>query len=221
MKTDYLNKQHIYDYFAMMNRSGIRWILIKNIGHELPYRLKDGKDIDIMVDIHDKARFTEVMAQGGFLNRIPPLGIANGYRFGYQLPEYQFWQKASIKQKFYVDACFRLMCKSLTPHYWIPLDETINQNAWGNKVWDAELQCFRMGDKELLVYLLVRCVFDKHDFPTVYREEINQLKNLLDKKEVRDMLQTVFYKCTDMIIRMVMDEQYEHIYQAYIQYEDY
>lgn len=221
MKEQYLDRHLIYDFFERLNCGGIQWVLIKNIGHELPCELKDGKDIDILVRLEDKEKFEQIMLQGGFLKRIPPLGRESGYRFGYQLPEYQFWQKADISQTFYIDACFCLMCKSLTPKFWVPLDETINRRIWENKVWDDELKCFRIGDKELLVYLLTRCVFDKHGFPEGYQAELNRLKPLLKEKEVDRMLRTVFYKCTPMVIQMVMEEKYDDILEAYIRYEDY
>ncbi len=220
-ETNYIEETVVMEFFELLNREQIRYVLIKNINDELPKRLKDGKDIDILVKLSDRKKFTEVMSQNGFLKRIQPLGKDNGYRFGYQLPEYQFWQKGGIQQTFYIDACFKLMCKSLTPRYWVPLDEMINERIWNEKVWDDQLQCWRADEKTLLVYLLARSVFDKRTFSETYRIEIDKRKELLKDKEVQSMLQTIFYKYTKTIIQYVLESKYEIIIPNYLKYTEY
>lgn len=220
-ETNYIEETVVMEFFELLDREQIRYVLIKNINGELPKRLKDGKDIDILVKLSDRKKFTEVMSQNGFLKRIPPLGKDNGYRFGYQLPEYQFWQKGGIQQTFYIDACFKLMCKSLTPRYWVPLDEMINERIWNEKVWDDQLQCWCVDEKTLLVYLLARSVFDKRTFSETYRIEIDKRKELLKDKEVQSMLQTIFYKYTKTITQYVLESKYEIIIPNYLKYTEY
>ncbi len=149
------------------------------------------------------------------------MGVVNGYRFGYQLPEYQFWQKTGIAQTFYIDACFRLMCRSLTPQCWVPLDDSINRRAWEEKVWDETLQCWIMDEKTLLVYLLARCVFDKHVVSDAYRQEIEKRKQWLYDETVQRMLRTVFYRFTGRISEMITAGAYDAVFETYLQFSDY
>ena len=221
MNSEYIDSQLIFEFFNVLNQSKVQYVLIKNIGQELPYRLKDGKDIDILVAIEDRYKLVESMLAAGFLKRIPPLGVENGYHFGYQLPEYQFWQKAGIMQTFYIDVCFKLMCKSLMPKYWIPLDGTINKRVWEEKVWNEELKCWQIDEKTLLVYLLVRCVFDKHSFSDIYIEEIEKRKQWIYEDEIQKMLHTVFYRFTPKISEMVTMRKYDSIMENYIRFTDY
>ena len=217
----YIEAPEILSFFKLLNDSNINYVLIKNVGGELPYNLKDGKDIDILVKLEDRPLFVKTMLKGGFLKRIPPLGREAGWKFGYQLPEYQFWQKRGIAQNFYIDCCFKLMCKSLTPNYWIPLDISINERIWKNKVWDDDLGCWRIDDKTLFPYLIARCVLDKKEFKSVYVKDINERLQYLDDDEVQAMLSTIFYRFTPMLTELLKAGRYDEIISKYISFKDY
>lgn len=219
--SDFIDSKHIHDFFSFMNDSGIQYMLIKNIAGELPERLLDGKDIDIIVKIEDREKFSALMGANGFLIRLHPLGTNGGWTFAYNLPEYQFWQKGGIRDTLYIDCCFKLMCKSLTPKFWVPLDETIQRKAWSERNWNETLGCWQMGQKSLFVYILARCVFDKHVFSQAYVEEIERLKFFVDDSEVKEMLKTIFYKFTSHLIQMVKNCEYDSIVNKYITFVEY
>lgn len=216
-----IKSKYILDFFKTLNKENVQYMLIKNIGKELPHNLKDGKDIDIIVKLEDREHFSKIMGANGYLFRLPPLGTNGGWKFGYQLPEYQFWQKSKIEQTLYIDACFKLMCKSLTPKFWVPLDETINKRAWKEKQWNEELKCWQLDEKTLFVYLFARCVFDKKTFSPVYITEIEERKNLINDTEVYAMLKTLFYNFADTLIDMVKKSEYEKIIHKYITFKNY
>ena len=195
--------------------------MIKNISQELPEHLPDGKDIDILVRLDERERYATIMKENRFLYRVHPLGRENGYRFCYQLPEYQFWQKKNIEETMYIDTSFTLMCKSLTPHCWVPLDSSINERVWRCKVWNPSLHCWQLDDDTLLVYLLARCVFDKRFFSDGYCQEIEARKENLSHPVVIDMLQTVFYRFTEELVQLIRDGCYSEIIGRYTRFTDY
>ena len=43
-----IKSKYILDFFKTLNKENVQYMLIKNIGKELPHNLKDGKDIDII-----------------------------------------------------------------------------------------------------------------------------------------------------------------------------
>lgn len=221
MSENFIHKEYIDSFFNLLNENEIEYLLIKNIADELPYSLQNGKDIDILVRLENREKFTECMGAHGFLYREPPLGISGGWSFGYQLPQYQFWQLGGIKQVFYIDVCFKLMCKSLSPKMWVPLDESINTHAWQNKEWNETLKCWQMGEKTLFVYLFARCVFDKHTFSEKYIAEIEKRKHLLSDAEVVAMIRTIFYKFTDTLVQLVTEKRYDEIINKYITFVNY
>ena len=217
----YIPKELVQSFFHDINQFGIHYVLIKNIGGELPETLKDGKDIDILVMEQDKQLFTQQMIKHGYHALTHPLGVEHGWAFAYGLPEYQFWNKGGTECKFYIDAAFKLCCKSFIPKVWIPLDKKINEDVWKNRSWDEENQWWMLDEKTELIYLLVRCIFDKNEFSGIYVTEIEQRKRLLQDSQVIEKLRLVFFRFTDTLIRMVEAGEYESIIQSYITFSDY
>lgn len=216
-----LPSKYIKNFFKMMNEENIEYRLIKNIAGELPDNLKDGKDIDIIVSLSDREKFAKCMDKNNFTLITHPLGSSEGWSFGYNLPEVNKWKLKGIKQRFYIDVCFMLMCKSISPKFWVPLDKYIQQRAWQEKEWNDVLGCWQIDQKTLTAYLLIRCIFDKQNFSDAYISEIEARKHLLDDSDVQAMLKTAFYKFTDTLIDMVYKGEYEHIVSKYITFTDY
>lgn len=214
-------RELITEFFHDINQFEIHYVLIKNIGGELPESLKDGKDIDILVLEEDKDEFTRQMVKKGYHTHTPPLGLEHGWSFAYNLPEYQFWKKSGTDYNLYIDACFKLCCKSFMPKVWIPLDKKINEDIWKKRVWDEKNQWWTLDERTELIYLLVRCVFDKRGFSPLYIAEIEQRKELLKDEEVLEKMRLVFFKFTDTLIRMIEEQKYESIIERYIAFSEY
>ena len=219
--TELVPEKDVRAFFELLNENKIRYVLIKNIAEELPCNLKGGKDIDILVHPEEKLRFAKILSGNGFLYRIHPFGSEQGWRFAYGLEKHQFWQKNGCDAAFYIDICFKLCCKSLTPKTWVPLDEKINGAIWENTGWNEALNCRQLDEKRLFVYLLVRSVFDERGFSNDYIAEIEKRKNLLDDAEVRDLLPCVFYKFTDSLIQLIKAGRYGEIVHKFLSFKDY
>lgn len=217
----FVPESSIREFFALLNENKVGYLLIKNIGNELPKNLKSGKDIDIFVKIEEKEHFAKIMSENGFLYRIHPFGTEHGWHFAYQLEKHQFWQKKDCPAIFYIDVCFRLCCKSLTPKTWVPLDEKINSGIWENVCWNEDLSCPMLDEKTLFAYLIIRSVFDKRNFSAEYIEEIEKRKFLLDDSEVKEKLFCAFYKFTEHLISLVRSGEYSRIIKEYLSFTDY
>jgi hypothetical protein len=205
----------------MMNESAVDYVLIKNVNNELPSGLLDGKDIDIVVAPQCKTRFERTMQNNDYRAHTNPFGKANGWNFAYGLQEYQFWKKEGIPGDLYIDASFALCCKSLTPNIWIPLDGFINETIWKNRIFDDALNCWRMDDKNLLLYLLVRCIFDKRNFTAAYISDIEKLKHLFMDDYVRKAMNLVFFAFAPNLIDLVSRGRYESILTEHLSFSEY
>ncbi|MBQ9282613.1 MAG: hypothetical protein IJ207_10545 [Treponema sp.] len=219
MKKEFVSEKDVMDFFKMLNENHVCFLLIKNTGDELPAKLKPGKNIGIIVNPADKLKFAEVMKKNDFLYRIHPFGREHGWNFAYNLESHQFWQKKN--SDYFVDVCFALCVKSLSPMVWVPLDEKINSRVWKNSVLNEKLGCSQLDEKTLLVYLIAHCLFDKRCFSDSYVKAIGDLKSLLGDEDVRKMLKTVFYEFTDSLINLVHADCYSKIFSSYLSFTEY
>lgn len=78
-----------------------------------------------------------------------------------------------------------------------------------------------MDNRIILLYLLVRSVFDKKFFKSKYIREIEKRIQLLDDKDFVYMCEKVFFKFTDRLIEMVKSKQYDNIIIEYKTFTDY
>lgn len=217
----YIRPQYIREFFKMLNQAEIRYVLIKNISDELPYALENGKDIDILVHSEDRITFDSIMRENGFVQQIHPCGTANGWRFGYSLEECEFWRRCNIEDELYIDVNFKLCCHSFIEKVWIPLDQVINSAVWDCRIFDSNKEWWKMDDGTTLIYVIVRAIFDKHEFRLGYIEEIEQRIEKLNDPDVVMKLSKVFFKFTPTLIRMLNNGEYHKILSRYITFTDY
>lgn len=217
----YIPQEVIGDFFEKITESKIPYVLIKNVSNELPDQLMDGKDIDILVHEEHIEDFEQFMIQNNFEKQIHPLGRKNGWNFAYKLPEYQFWKLKNEQFTLYIDASFKLSCKSLTPNIWIPLDHCINEDIWINKIFDEKNHWWIMDDGTILIYLIVRSIFDKREFKQGYVDGIEERKELLKEKGVQYKLSKIFFHYTGPLIEQISKSQYDSIIENYLTFTEY
>lgn len=217
----YIDENLVKSFFIGLNNAGINYVLIKNIANELPSKLKNGKDIDILVHPESQSDFEKHMLQSHYQKILSPNGRQNGWNFGYGLKEYQFWQNKNTDYDFFIDVFEKLACKSLTPKMWIPLDEIINRSVWENKIFDEKNGWWIMCDEDVFVYMIVRSVFDKHQFKAEYIQDIENKKFLLQSENVINKLSKVFFKYTDRLIQQIAEKRYDTIFSDYISFCEY
>lgn len=217
----YIPQEVIGDFFEKITESKIPYVLIKNVSNELPDQLMDGKDIDILVHEEHIEDFEQFMIQNNFEKQIHPLGRKNGWNFAYKLPEYQFWKLKNEQFTLYIDASFKLSCKSLTPNMWIPLDHCINEDIWIKKIFDEKNHWWIMDDGTILIYLIVRSIFDKREFKQGYVDGIEERKELLKEKGVQYKLSKIFFHYTGPLIEQISKSQYDSIIENYLTFTEY
>ena len=214
----YIDPAAVKSFFRLLESSDIDYVLIKNVGGELPNKLKKNKDIDILVKDRDEERFTSLMLSSGFEGITHPHSHRGGWCLAYGASDI-----ASFKNNDFltVDVCSKLCLKSLMGNIWIPIDKYINDRVWKNKIWDLSNGWWALDDETLLVYLVSRCVFDKGAFNQSYVEEIESRAELLHRDEVQEMLRMVFFRFKDKLIEMLADKLYDSIVESYISFNSY
>lgn len=202
-----------------MNDNHITYILIKNIAQELPSRLREGKDIDILVHSDSLLAYHKLMDRHGYLEIIHPKGKERGWSFLYGIHENSM--RKHLKTGLEVDVYVELCTKSFSMNAWIPLDQSINTSVWRNKIWDEEHHWWKMDDVNLIAYLLTRCIFEKGTFSESYIQEIEERKHLLSTVTCVHKLEKIFFRFTPHLVEAVMKNEYDSIVAKYRRFTDY
>ena len=218
---EYIPKEHIYSFFELINHAEIKYVLIKNLNNELPHKLKNGKDIDIIVHPENEGLFFEKM-KTQYDQICHPMGTRNGWQFLYGLKEGSMWKRRNIgKADLYIDEISSLSCCSLMDKTWIPLDQEIQKRLWQCKKWDAKNHWWITDNETRFIYLLARCVFDKKTFSEAYKIEIDNLFREINYQITRMLLERVFFKYTDELLKQVKERDYSNILNNYLSYSQY
>jgi hypothetical protein len=213
-----VNPETIKKLFALLN-SEIEYVLIKNVGDELPHKLKRNKDVDLLVKSHDAKRVQELVLHNKFRQITHPQSRETGWHFAYGASECTFFR--INEECFEIDIHQELCLKSLMGNIWIPMDNYINNRVWNEKRWDEQNNWWIIDDQTQLVYLIARCVFDKGTFSEVYIDEIEKRKHLLVESVVLYMLEKVFFGFSNELVRMLHDGRYQSIVSDYLAFSDY
>ena len=212
------NENEILNLFEAINNAGIECILIKNICNELPDKLPLDKDIEKKKKKNERKAFRSFIKEQGGIEMIHPYGALTGYQTLYGI---NFPIMYILPSQLMIDVTDTLCVKCLNINAWIPLDKKINSSIWNDKIWNNNLGCWQMDEKNLICYLIARCIFDKHKFSVNYISEIRQRKYLLDDTEVIEKLQSVFFDFTQKLINLIKKEEFDNILNLYIGYSNY
>ena len=211
-----VNPENIKDFFRLLNENEITFVLPKNDGNLIPNAVMDEKDIDIIVLPEHYEKFLDTVLKAGF-EWLP--GESKKYFFLYKLRADIFIRKDDA----FFHAYEKLSCVTLTNMGLskIPLDNAIQNYMWQNRIWDEKNCWWIADDKIILLFLIVRSVFDKKFFRPIYIQEIEARKHLLETADFVALCELVFFKYTNRLIHLIKTGRYEEIRQDYLRFCDY
>lgn len=206
----------IVDFFKMLNESNLNYVLIKNDDNVLPNYLESENDIDFLIHPSDYEKLVEICISNGYEKRV---GESCKRYFLEQLREDLLFRREDCNFHFYE----ALPCSPLTNmgDCKMALERSVQEYIWENKIWDEANQWWIMDDVAILLYLIVRSVFDKKEFKRKYIREIKKRRKLLERKEFKSLAQTVFFGFTPVLIELVKSEEYDKILGKYLSYSKY
>lgn len=219
MGQNYSNPKYIIDFFCGLNATGIPYVLIKNIGGELPNALVNGKDIDILVKKEAMPLFHNYITKIG-TKVMHPKGRMNGWVNLNGLEPFEFW-RLNTADDIYIDVSNKLCCHSMRPMTWMPVSDIIQNDLWNNKVYDEDNKWWRIDDNVLFFYMIIRSVFDKQCFNDVYKKEIVKYSGSINHELVLSYLKLVFFNFSDQLLKMIYDREFDSILVSYKRFCDY
>jgi len=210
-------EEEIVRAFELLNESSCEYILMRNIGNEIPGHLEYGKDIDILIRHSCKNRMVDFLKDNGFCRAKHPLE-RDVFLYGVQ-PCIQMKNKAGVL----FDLNFDLAVRSLDAGQWIPLDQRIQGSVWENKKVrkNKDFKYWAMDYEDELVTLVARSVFDKKIFSYGYINRISELLSLIDEESILCKLKLIFFKFTPFLMEYLKRGEYEIIFKKYIEFKNY
>ena len=211
-----VDAREIKDFFKILNENKLTYVLIKNDEDRIPYKVNDGDDIDLLIHPDDYNNLIKILELNGY-NRLS--GEAKKYFFLYKMRDDIFVEKNGVFFHIYD----KLSCVSFTNmgRSKIPLDQYIQNLIWKDKRWDCNNNWWIMDDRIILLYLIVRSIFDKKEFRKRYILEIEKREDIFDDDEFIKMVKKVFFKFSTVLIEMLKEHKYEEIHLKYQCFADY
>ena len=211
-----IDSSEITSLFSILNSTGHEYILLRNIGNELPFSLSKGKDIDLLT--RQGSGLESFLITQGFKEASHP---HQNDVFLYGVRKFKFFHNK--KNNILLDLHYELACRSLNAGEWIPLDQYIQRSVWTNcksSSFDS-LTAMVLDEHDELVSLVVRCIFDKRNFPAGYRARISELLDLCQANNLIERFGLVFFKYTNQLIKHLTDRQFDVVIDDYIRFKAY
>lgn len=206
----------INDFFELLNTYNLKYVLIKNDDNAIPRSVNSGDDIDLLIHPSEYDRLIEIAKNNGYEKIV---GESCKSFFLYQLRDDILLKKEDCYFHFFE----ALACTPLTNmgRCKMALENEVQKYIWKNRVWDQDSNWWIMDDISILLYLIVRSVFDKKVFREKYIREIEKRIHFINDKSFVMLARTVFWGFTPQMISMVTEKKYDEILNAYLAYSNY
>lgn len=207
----------IISFFRDLNKSKVKYVLLRNKNNELPYNLQLGKDIDLYVPFESRKQLLIFFKNNKFYKIRHPLRKLIRL---YGINELEMF---TSKAKLLVDINYEFCVKGLSKKHLIPIDKEIQKNLLKNKktIFIEDVPVNFLGDNEYLVTLIARQVFDKEFFDNWSIQEINRLIKICDHDLLVEYLKLVFFNFTEDLLTLISENQFKKIYSNYLKFNKY
>jgi hypothetical protein len=212
-----INSNAIESVFLLLNSSGVKWLLLRDVKNQLPYNLPEGKDIDILVDIHNRTDVDHLLRKNGFiLARHPHRSINRMYGSHDSL----FYKS---KDGIILDICFELVVMSFDKKHIIPIEKSIQMSIWNNlrQVAKGSLMLPVLSIENDIVFTLAHAFLDKNKLDSdTQKYVINKIKksNIL---LLREKLEKIFFRYSSRLLYLLESEKDVDFFSDYVTFSDY
>ena len=194
-----IRSKELINIFTLLNKQKLNYILMRNIDKELPNNLIIGKDIDILVYKKDEKQFVNFFNANNYETMNHPFKY-DIFLYGVDRFEFKY---NNNNNNILFDLNFQIAVRSLDAGQWIPLDQSIQESAWKNRRFEQLNEDFgywTLSYEDEFVSLVARSIFDKKEFQSGYVKRIDELSSIIEKLNVIEKLNMVFFKFTPFLM---------------------
>ena len=190
--------------------------------HDISYRLveveQDKKHVELFIHPDSKDDFNTVMETAGW-NKIG--SNTQKFNFIYRLIPDAFWGNSD---QWTLHSACQMGCQSLSnlSKCMLPLDKSVQNSIWNNKIRDKEYNCWRLTDEDYLIYLLATAMFDEKCFDKETILKINALgTEILDSSSLQKKLEGVFFYFTSELIQHIKEGRFSEMFHDFMTFRKY
>lgn len=192
-------------FFATLNKNQIRYCVLESKPNL----------ITIIVSPDDSGAFHKIVKKHKFKKIHHPEGETFGFTFLYQMHPFELYKHSNTFYEIY----FEVPCYSLTPKIWLPLDKKVQKWLWDNIELNDDIVDAPAIIK--MLYFLVRCVFYYRNVPNKYRLYFQKNIKLLELSHMKELLDCVFFKYTNVLIAKLKNNDLDNLIDDYFKYSEY
>lgn len=103
----------------------------------------------------------------------------------------------------------------------INIDNKLTDKILNNKKSINTVFKYIPNPNDEIVHLVCHCIFDKNKTTERYEKKILELVDNINPTQVKQLLNLVFYKASDMIFNKILDKDVKNLFESYITFKDY
>ena len=215
-----IQADEIKNIFSLLNKSKLNYIITWNINNELPSALKVGKDIDILINKNDEKKFINFFHANNYQTTNHPFRY-DIFLYGVDRFEFKYM---NYDNNIDFDMVFQIAVRSLDAGQFIPLDQIVQESAWKNKRFEKisdDFGYWTLSYEDELICLVARSIFDKREFKSGHIKRINELFKIINKNDVLEKFNMIFFEYTSRLIKYIEDQNYNEIINNYLKFKEY
>lgn len=170
--------------------------------------------LSLLVDKASQLCLKKCMEENGFFGKF---AFSTDVEYLYSLERDLIYSNGIIN----IHVFYQLFCKSMFVNAMVPLEQFINQEAWGTKQYNEHLKCFQVGLSVSIILSIVQSVFFEKRFSSECKVKIIQNLSLLESDLGKKLLYNIFYHFTDRLLVLFREQEFDTIIEEYTSFEDY
>lgn len=103
----------------------------------------------------------------------------------------------------------------------INIDNKLTDKILNNKKQVDTIFRYIPDPNDEIVHLVCHCIFDKNKTTNRYKNKILELVDNIDSTKVKNLLNLVFYKASNMIFEKIINKDVENLFESYITFKAY
>ena len=172
-------------------------------------------DVDIVVQKSYKSKVMDICVDQGLV----PV-IAHDRKCLYDAEPNIHYQNISRTINI-IDLHTGFYYNGLMENTYVPINQEFQEYAYSTKVKVDDIWKYRLSPESYIVHTVCRIIFDKRTVMPHYKDRLERLLVECDSSKLGYALNLALFKFGPRALDLVMNKEFDNLFQEYISYSDY